>query len=87
MKRVLLLIAVAVLTSTMQGCAIYASPYGYSAGYYGYAPYWGVGVNVWPYTYYSYRPYHHPGYGHGFRGWGGGNWGGHWGGHGGWQGR
>lgn len=103
MKRILLLLAAMGFTFTLQGCAIYASPYGYgySAGYYGYAPYWGFSYNYWPHSYYSYRPYYH----HGFRpghpwggyygggGWGGGgHWGGrggdgHWGGRGGWRGR
>ncbi len=88
MKRILLLASATILALILQGCAVYATPYGYSPGYYGYAPYYGFGFNYWPHSYYSYRPGFSPGY-H-YRGWGGGpRWGGHggWGGRGGWRGR
>jgi hypothetical protein len=89
MKRLLLLATAVGLSLMIQGCAIYASPFGYSAGYYGYAPYpnYGFGFNYSPYSYYSYRPYPHFGGGYG---WGGGrHWGGNYGGdgHSGWHGR
>jgi hypothetical protein len=82
MKRLLLLATAIGLSVMMQGCAIYASPYGYSTGYYGYAPYYGFGYNYWPHSYYSYRPHHHFGGGPGYRDWGRGHQG--WG-HGGWR--
>jgi hypothetical protein len=84
MKRTLYLISVAMLTLTLQGCAIYPAPYGVSAGYYGYAPYYGFGINYWPHSYYSYRPYYGPGFRPGYRSWGGGH---YWSGRGGWRGR
>ncbi len=73
MKRFLLIAAAIGISILMQGCAIYASPYGYSAGYgyYGYVPYFGFGFNYYPHSYYSYRPYYHGGR-PGYRGWGGG---------------
>ena len=88
MRRILWLLAAIGLILAMQGCAIYASPYGYSTGYYGYAPYFGFSYDYWPYSYYSYPAYPHYGYGHPRWGRGhfGGGWGGgHWGGHGGWR--
>jgi hypothetical protein len=97
MKRILFLVKVIGLALILQGCAVYATPYGYSTGYFGYTPYY-YGFNYRPHGYYGYRPYYHPYYGRrpGYRGWGGRHhWGGrgygggrYWGGgHRGWRGR
>ena len=95
MKRLLRLLTAMSLAFIIQSCAIYAAPYGYSPGYYGYAPNYGFGFNYWPHSYYIYRPFPH--YWGGYGWWGGHHWGGnyggwhggggHWGGHGGWHGR
>ncbi len=90
MKHFLSLAIALVLTLALQGCAVYASPYGYSSGYQGYVPYsYGLGYNHLPPRYYRY-PYHLNRGRHRYPGWGSGNyWGGHhgWHGRGGWHGR
>jgi hypothetical protein len=75
MKGLLFSVLILGFVLTAQGCAVYAPPYGYSPGYYGYTPYYGSAYIYRPYGYYGFRP--HP------YGWGGGGWG--WRGRGGWR--
>ena len=77
MKRLALVIAIAGIMLTLDGCAVYAPPYSYP-GSYGYAPYGGYGYGYgYGYPFYGY-------YGFGPRFYGGGWRGGYYGG--GWRG-
>lgn len=72
MKRLLLSVLLLGITSA-SGCAVYAPPYGYISGYYGYPTiYYGRNFGYRPFGYYGYygyrpRPYAWRGYG-GWRG-------------------
>jgi len=72
MKRLALLAAILGLALPMTGCAVYGPPNGYPAPYYGYGPYFSIGLGYRPYGYYGYRPYRYYGYGPRYFGWGGG---------------
>ncbi len=76
MKRLALAVALAGIMLAVNGCAVYATPYPYSGGYYGYAPYGGyygypssVYLGVWPRYYgWGWRGGYGWGGGHGWRG-------------------
>lgn len=73
MKRLALIIALAGIMFSLNGCAVYARPYDNVGIYYNYAPYGGYGYG--PYGHYGFRPRF---YGGGWRSHGyGGGWGGH----------
>src|SRR5690606_30551304 len=91
MKRFIVTVAALAGILLLQGCAIYARPYGYGyygGSYYGYAPYYGYNWGYWPfryyypYYYYGYRPYRYYDYWspRPRPDWQGGTWGGRYGG-------
>lgn len=94
MKRLVVIVVVLGGILLLQGCAIYARPYGYGyyggryygygPYYYGYAPYYGYGLSYWSssyyYPYYYYRPYRYYEYRPPRPRWDGGTWGGRYGG-------
>lgn len=75
MKRLVLAIALAGIMFTLNGCAVYATPYDNVGISFNYAPYGGYGYGF--YGHYGFRPRFYGG------GWRGHGWRGHgWGGHG-----
>lgn len=63
MKRLVLVVAFAGIMLTLNGCAVYVSPYDHLGFYYGYSPYVGHGYGL--FGSYRFRPHS---YGWGWRG-------------------
>lgn len=75
MKRLALAVAFAGIVFTLNGCAVYVSPYDHIGFSYGYAPYSGYSYGYAPYSRYSYgyprfrrHSYDWGGRGYGWRG-------------------
>lgn len=71
MKRLALALALAGIMLTLNGCAVYVSPYDHLGVYYGYAPYGIYGYRS--YDSYGFRPRFYGGGGRGY-GWRGRRW-------------